>query len=95
MKISQIKENLRNINIEAKVVEKGEEKFINTRYGRKRLCEFLLEDESGKIVLVLWEENIDKIKVGDKIRIYNAYSTRFKDKLQLNLGRRGKIEIIE
>ena len=45
-----------------------------------------LRDKSGEITLVLWNDKISQVKVGDKIRIEYGYVNSFRNKLQLNIG---------
>ncbi len=94
MKINEITRGISGIELEAKVIEKGEKREVNTKYGKKSVAEFSIEDETGQINLSLWEEKIDTIKVGDKIKLEGGYVTEFRDKLQLNLPRNGKLETL-
>lgn len=94
MKINQLARGLSGINLEAKVVDKGEKREVNTKYGKKAVADFTLEDETGQINLSLWEEKIDEVKVGDKVKLEGGYITEFRDKMQLNLPRSGKLEIL-
>jgi len=95
MKISDIKVGMSNVNLQAKVVEISETRDVQTRYGPKTVADATLEDETGKIALSLWEKQIDAVSVGDKINIKGAYVTRFRDKLQLNIPRSGRIEVLK
>ena len=93
MKINEITRGASNIVLKARVVDKGEKREVNTKYGRKSVADFTLEDETGQINLSLWEEKIDQVRVGDTLSIEGGYITEFRDKMQLNLPRSGKIEI--
>ena len=95
MKISDIKVGMSNVNLQAKVVEISETRDVQTRYGPKTVADATLEDETGKIALSLWEKQIDAVSVGDKVNIKGAYVTRFRDKLQLNIPRSGRIEVLK
>jgi replication factor A1 len=53
-----------------------------------------LKDETGKITLTLWNEQISQVKVGDKIKIENGYAKSFRNVLQLSTGKYGKITVI-
>lgn len=93
MKISEIKEGMSNVSLEAKIVEKGERRSVRTKYGRRDVANLLLEDETGHILLTLWGDLIDEFDVGDRVRISGAFVTEFKDELYINVPRRsGKIE---
>ncbi|MBI4894500.1 MAG: DNA-binding protein [Candidatus Aenigmarchaeota archaeon] len=93
MKIGEITRSSNNIALQARVVDKGEKREVNTKYGRKSVADCVLEDESGQITLSLWEEKIDQVRVGDVLTIEGGYVTEFRDKMQLNLPRSGKMEI--
>lgn len=91
VKIKDIAAGMSNLSVEGKIVDKNESRKVNTRYGSKRVTSAVLRDETGEIDLVLWEDQIDSVEVGDEIEIENAYSTQWKGKLQLNVPRKGKI----
>ena len=95
MKISEIKPRQGNIDIEVKVEEIGEAKEFE-KFGRKgRVATALVSDDSGKIQLTLWNEDIDRVKEGDKIKITNGYCGEFQGEKQLTAGRYGTLEIVE
>ena len=50
-----------------------------------------IADDSGSIRLNLWNQQIDDLNVGDKIKIENSYVARYAGELQLRLGRTGTI----
>jgi replication factor A1 len=96
MKISDIKIGMNNINIQAKIINKSDVRNVQTRYGPKTVAEVILEDDSGQISLSLWENDINVVSIGDVINISGAYTTQFKDRLQLNIPRKtGRIEIVK
>ena len=41
----------------------------------------------------LWNEQIDTVKAGSRIKIENGYVTSFKGEIQLNVGRFGKLTV--
>ena len=94
MKINEIKRGLSGISLTAKVVDKGEKRQVNTKYGPRSVADITLEDDTGQISLSLWEEKIDSVKIGDTINLDGGYVTEFRDKTQLNLPRNGKLEIV-
>ena len=93
MKIADIRPGMSNIAIEAKVVDKGEVREVQTRYGPRSVADFTLEDDTGQISLSLWEKQINSVAIGDTVSIDGGYSTQFRDKLQLNIPKNGKLEI--
>jgi len=95
MKISDIKPGMSNITIQAKVIDISEARDVQTKYGPRSVADATLEDETGTISLSLWEDNITSVSVGDTVSINGGYTTQFRDKLQLNIPRNGKLEVIK
>jgi replication factor A1 len=93
MKISEIQKGMSNISVEGKVIDISEVREVNTRYGKKSVADAMVEDDSGEIKLSLWENQINEIRIGDKIAVTGGYVTEFRDVLQLNIPRSGKIEV--
>ncbi len=93
MKISDIKPGMGNIVLQAKVIDISESRDVQTKYGPRSVADATLEDETGQISLSLWEDNISSVSVGDTVSINGGYATQFRDKLQLNIPRAGKLEI--
>jgi len=84
-----------NITLQAKIVDISEPRQVQTKFGVRSVADATVEDETGQITLSLWEANITSVRVGDMINISGAYTTEFRDKLQLNIPRIGKIEIVK
>lgn len=93
MKISEIQRGLSNVSIEGKILDISEVREVNTRYGKRNVADAMVEDDSGEIKISLWENQITSVRVGDKISISGAYVTEFRDVLQLNIPRSGKLEL--
>jgi replication factor A1 len=55
----------------------------------------MLKDDSGEIKLSLWDDQIDQVKQGSKVRITNGYTNSFRGELRLNVGKFGKLEVLE
>jgi len=95
MKINEIKRGISNISLQAKIIDISESREVNTKYGKRNVADALLEDETGQIGVSLWEDQISSVAVGDTIVINGAYVTEFREKLQLNVPRSGKLEVIK
>jgi len=95
MKISELKPRQSGVNVEATVVEIEEPRSFS-RYGRYvRVTNAIIDDGSGKIKLTLWNRDIDRVKVGDTIRVVNGYVNMFRDEKQLTAGKFGKLEVVK
>ena len=95
MKIGEIKRGMSNISIQAKVIDIADSREVNTRFGKKNVADAVLEDGSGEIKLSLWENQINEVSVGNTVNVSGAYVTEFRDQLQLNIPRSGKLEVVD
>jgi len=86
---------MKRVSVEATVVEKGTPRQVMSKYGTETysVADAVVSDESGKIKLTLWNEQIAQVNVNDKIRIENGYVTSFKGEVQLNVGKFGKMTV--
>lgn len=94
MKVSEIKPGTGSINVEGVIEEVSSEREIN-KYGRVlRVANTKLKDASGVVSLILWNDQIDMVKRGVKVRIENGYCNEWQGEPQLTLGKFGKITVI-
>ncbi len=95
MKINDLKPRQQDVDIEVEVEEKGEERTFN-KYGREmRVSNAVVKDDSGSIKLTLWNNDVDKVNVGDKVKITKGYVNEFQGEKQLTAGKFGKLEIVD
>jgi ssDNA-binding replication factor A large subunit len=83
------------VEIEGKIAELPTPRAVSTRYGQKRIVTVVFEDDTGKIDLTLWEEEIDAIEEGAKVSISGGYVREWAEDIQLNISREGEIERID
>jgi len=95
MKISELKPGVSNVSISAKVIDISEIREVQTRYGRRNVADATLEDDSGQISLTLWEDQIQKVSIGNIVNVIGGFVTSFRDKIQLGIPRSGKLEVVE
>jgi replication factor A1 len=94
VKISELKAGQGKIDIEAKVKSINEPRVME-KYGKTlKVANAIVEDESGEIALTLWNDDVDKVKVGDTIKITNGYVSEFNSQKQLTSGKFGKLEVM-
>lgn len=58
----------------------------------KRVTEALVGDDSGTVLMTLWEETIDELDVGKTYTLTNGYANLFRGSLRLTIGRMGSVE---
>ncbi|MBI1972902.1 DNA-binding protein [Candidatus Woesearchaeota archaeon] len=95
MQISDLKARQGKVDVEAEITEKGEVRTFN-KFGKDgRVCNATIKDASGEIKLTLWNDEIDQVNVGDKVKITNGYVNEFQGEKQLTAGRFGKLEVLK
>ncbi len=96
LKIKEMQTGMKRVEVEADVVDKGNPRQVQSRYGNEtfNVADAIVQDETGTIKLTLWNEQIDQVNVGDKIKIENGYVTSFKGEIQLNVGKYGKLTVL-
>lgn len=94
LKIVELKDGMRRVDVEGTILEKGEPRTVNLRAGgQATVVECKIGDDSGSIKLSLWDDLIDKVNVGDRVKIENGYVSSFRGELRLNVGRYGRLYI--
>jgi CxxC-x17-CxxC domain-containing protein len=83
----------RAVNVQAKILEVSEPREVMTRFGAARVATAVIGDETGRINLALWNEQIDSVAVDNTIEIENGYVTEFHGTKQLNIGRYGTLKV--
>ena len=77
MPIKDLQARQGNAEVIATLVEKGNIREFS-KFGKTgRVCSATLEDESGKISLTLWNDDIDKVNAGDTVKITNGWVGEF------------------
>lgn len=93
-KIEELKGTEMNVDITAKAIY-VDKKQITVRGSPKTIVSGILGDETGTAPFTIWEgDNVELIK-GDVYLFKNAYTKLWNDRVQINLGSRGKVEAAE
>ena len=94
MKISEIKAGQGSIEVEVEIVSIEEPRSFE-KFGKQlKVANAVIKDDSGEIKMTFWNQDIDKIQPGMKIKITNGYCSEFKGEKQLTTGKFGKFETI-
>ena len=95
MKISDLRNGMKRVNVIARVDEKNEPRQVNSKYKDETylVADVMVSDETGSIKLTLWNEQIDQVEVGNTIKIENGYVTSFRGEIQLNVGKYGTMNV--
>ncbi len=90
LNIRDLKPGMDHVNLRAEVLNISEPKQIITGTGvEHNILEVEVRDKTGSIALVLWNERILSLKVGDTLQIENGFVSSFKGKWRINVGKYG------
>lgn len=94
--VQDLRAGMKRINVKAKVLEVPEPTRVQTQFGNSvMVVNALVGDETGKIKLCLWEQQISSITAGENIEIRNAHVCVFRGEIQLRLGKKGVLSVLE
>jgi replication factor A1 len=97
VKIRELRPKMPFVNVLAKVVKvEGLRKFKRSNNDIGQVLTLHLRDETGAVQLNLWDEKavlVEEVKPGDIVLVEGAYTRQRFEKLELNLGKKGKIRL--
>jgi replication factor A1 len=87
----------RSLNLTVKVISKNPVREVVSRRdgSTHRVTEALVGDETGSVLLTLWDDSIESVSEGDVVDINNGYIRLFRGSMRLNIGRFGSLEASE
>lgn len=84
------------ITLEFKVLEKGEVRNVNFKDGTEhKVSEDLVGDETGTILLNLWDDSIKKIELGKTYELTEARMTVFNSIMKITMSRKSELNEIK
>lgn len=83
--------------ISVKVIKISEPRNVFGKDGMShKVSDVLVGDESGTIIMTLWDNSVNKVKEGETIKIQNAFVSTFKGSMRLSLNKsNGSITVSE
>jgi len=95
--IGNLRHGMKKVNVDGvKVLDTPQPKQVHTQFGNTiMMANVYVEDETGKINLCLWDDQIKSVAGGDVIQIKNASVATFKGEKQLRLGKTGTITVLQ
>lgn len=93
MKITELRPFAKKVELTVKVIGKNEVREVQSKLDNSthKVTEAVVGDDSGTILLTLWDDAIDKVEIGKVYKIANGFTSLFKNSLRLNLGRYGEL----
>ncbi len=93
VKIETLRPYAKNVNVKAKVVNVGEVRVVSM--GERKVADALVGDETGCILMTLWDDDTTKYAEGDVVQVTNGYVSVFRGSMRLSAGKYGTAEKIE
>ena len=95
-KIRDLTPESRQVNVRVQVLCIDEPKEIPSRYGSPRkVSELLVGDETARIILSLWDDQIGTVTNGETLTVENGFITLVGGHMRLNVGKYGKLNKVE
>ena len=98
MKLSELSDGLGSIDIdEVECISLGETRDVQIQRTQTeaQVREVQIKDDEGtEFTLTLWNEMIEKVDVGTRLKIENGYTNSFRGVIKLNIGKEGKLTIL-
>ena len=89
-KIKDLTPESKQVNVLAKVVGLSEQREITSRFGEARkLVEATVGDETGTVLLTLWNDQIAQVVKDETFLIDNGYVSLVRGHIRLNVGKYG------
>ncbi|AEF95887.1 OB-fold nucleic acid binding domain-containing protein [Methanotorris igneus] len=94
--INDITEGQRNVEVTGRIMNISEIRTFKRKDGTEgKLRSIEIADNTGTIRLTLWDDKVelaDGLKVGDVVKVENAYSRKWRDRIELNSSADTKID---
>lgn len=85
---------LRNVNVQGVVLETPKVRQVTTKAGELcQVADILIGDETGECRLTLWNEDLAKVELGNRVTVEYGYTTQYKGEVFLQVGKFGKLTV--
>lgn len=95
VKISELQPKTPVPELTGEIVSIGEARQFANERGSGRVCDAALKDKTGEVKLSLWNDQIEMVKEGDKVKIENGWCSEFKGQKQISTGKLGKLTVVK
>ncbi len=93
MKVNELKDRSPVDEIILEITEKEEPREV--RNGQLRVCNCKGKDDTGEVTITLWNDDIEKVNEGDKIKITKGWSSIYNSNMQVSTGKMGSLEVLK
>lgn len=94
MHVKELKAKTPVDEIELEIVSKGDIREFASERSSGRVCSCAAKDKTGEVSLTLWNEDIDKVEEGTKVKIEKGWVSEYNGQLQVSAGKYGTLTIL-
>ena len=94
VEIKDLKIGMKAVTISVQVLEIKETREFDYMGTKHRVATSIVEDTTGSMDMPLFDEEIERVKVGDIVKISNGYVNDFNGIKQVRAGKYGKLEVV-
>lgn len=95
MKVKQLQAGQQVGRLEVLVLRRYPRRQVNSPNYRGPVAAACGRDETGVVGIVLWGEQVDKVRTGDVVRISNGWCRRSHGELVVSSGRGGQLSVVQ
>lgn len=93
MKIKDIQPNAKIEEIDLKLDSVDEPREV--RDGALKVANAVGSDGTDTVSITFWNDDIDKVKTGDTIRIVNGWAREYQGQIQISTGKFGQLTVLQ
>ncbi len=94
-RIIDLKAGEEHVHVTGRVLETSSPRVIQTRKGPRTISNAVIGDESGRVQATLWGSKAGTLEEGKVVEIKEAWTTSYRGKVQLNIGRSTEVKEVE
>jgi replication factor A1 len=89
VKIEELRPGMSDINVVFQVISKDKPREITSRKSGEthRIAEAKVGDETGIVIIPLWDESIQTVKRGETYVLRKGYTDEYRGSLRLKIGK--------
>lgn len=96
MKVSDLGDRMEVDELVVDIVDKEEPRDFESQSGSSgRVCNAVGEDDTGKVTVTLWNDEIDQVEVGQTIKITDGWSKEYQGQIEVSAGKYGSLEVVD
>jgi replication factor A1 len=97
IKITDLEPKMSHIDITFKVIDKSEARTVSSRHSNDshRVADATVGDETGTVLVPLWDDAIENMKIGKTYELRNGFTGLFRNSLRLKVGRKSEVKEID